>query len=379
MSAGSGPDIPLFDVAGLFAEIADDAQDVLGRLGARGAFSLGPELKAFEEEFAAYCGTAHCVGVADGTIALQLALQALGVGPGDEVVTVPNTFVATVEAIAGAGATPVLADVDPETRCIDPAALEAAITESTRAVIPVHLYGRIAAMEQIGELCRARGIAIVEDACQAHGATLGDRRAGAFGNAAGFSFYPTKNLGALGDGGAVVTDDEQVAELVRSLRHHGSDPGDANRHIRNGGTFRLDNLQAAFLSLKLARLDDHNAQRRALAAAYRERLAGLPLVLPPEDPDGGEQVYHLFVVESDERDRVIGELRAAGIGAAIHYPTPIHLQPAWTELGDGPGSFPEAERLAGRIISLPCFPGMTDDAVDRVAGALRAALSAAPA
>jgi dTDP-4-amino-4,6-dideoxygalactose transaminase len=374
VSGGSGSDIPLFDVGASYAAIADGAQEALARLGPRGAFSLGEDMERFEAEFAAWCGAEHCVGLSDGTVALQLALEALGVGPGDEVVTTPNTFVATVEAIAAAGATPVLADVDPESRCLDPAALEAALGPVTAAVIPVHLYGRPAPMQAISEICTEAGAAVVEDACQAHGARLDDKRAGTFGAAGAFSFYPTKNLGALGDGGAIVTGSGTLAAAVRSLRHHGADGGDANTHLRRGGTHRLDNLQAAFLRLKLERLDEDNRGRRAAAAGYRERLADLPLTLPPEDPPGGEQVYHLFVVEVDDRDRVIAELRAAGIGAAIHYPTPIHLQPAWTQLG-APGDFPDSERLAQRIISLPLFPTITEDQIDRVAEALRDALA----
>jgi dTDP-4-amino-4,6-dideoxygalactose transaminase len=299
------------------------------------------------------------------------------VGPGDEVVTAANTFVGSVEAIAATGAVPVLADIDPQTRCLDPDALARVVGERTAAVIPVHLYGRVAPMGEIAAVCNEAGVRIVEDACQAHGATLGGRRTGTLGDAAAFSFYPTKNLGALGDGGAIVTDDETVADLARSLRHHGSEAGDANRHVRPGGTHRLDNLQAAFLRLKLARLDADNAARRAVAASYREALADLPLTLPPQDGDGSEQVYHLFVVESDERDRLLAELPGAGIGAAVHYPTPIHLQPAWTELGDGPGSFPESEQLAARILSLPIFPGLGAEGVERVAGVLRSALTTA--
>lgn len=366
--------LPLFDVGRAFAEIRDDAMAALERLGGTGAFSLGEELRLFEEEFAAYCGTAHCVGTGDGTEALRLALLGLGVGPGDEVVTVPLTFIATLEAIDGAGAAPILVDVDPETRCLDPEALRGAVTERTKAIVPVHLYGRPVPMDAIR--AAAPGIPVLEDAAQAHGATLGGRRTGALGDAAGFSFYPTKNLGALGDGGAVVTDDADVAAAVRSLRHHGSDPGDANHHVHRGATGRLDNLQAAWLRLKLPLLDDHNDQRRAAADRYRECLAGLPLTLPPGDPQDGRQVHHLFVVEVDERDRVLAALREQGIGAAVHYPTPAHLQPAWRDTAAGEGSLPNAERLASRVLSLPLFPGITEDEVQRVADALGGVLGA---
>ncbi|MFL5845655.1 MAG: DegT/DnrJ/EryC1/StrS family aminotransferase [Solirubrobacteraceae bacterium] len=373
MSAAGERPVPLFDVGSSFAAIREQALSELDRLGAGGAFSLGADLDAFEGEFAAFCGGQHCVGLSDGTVSLQLALEALGVGPGDEVITTANTFVGTIEGIAGSGATPVLVDPDPATRVMDPEVLRAAITDRTAAVMPVHLYGRPVPIDEILAVCG--DIPVVEDAAQAHGARLDGRRVGSFGSAAAsFSFYPTKNLGALGDGGAVVCDDPGVAERLRSLRHHGSAPGNANEHVRMGGTHRLDNLQAAFLRLKLALLDADNASRRAAAAAYRERMADLPVGLPPEDAPGMEQVFHLFVVEVENRDTVIAALREAGIGAAIHYPTAIHLQPAWQQLGDGPGSFPVSERLGASVISLPCFPGITEEQIDRVAGALRAAL-----
>jgi dTDP-4-amino-4,6-dideoxygalactose transaminase len=283
---------------------------------------------------------------------------------------VPSTFIATVEAIAATGAKPVLVDVDPATRCMDPERVAAAITPETAAVVPVHLYGRPAPVEAIR--AAAGDVPLLEDAAQAHGASLDGRRTGALGSAAGFSFYPTKNLGALGDGGAVVTDDADVAATVRSLRHHGAAEGDANDHIRAGATSRLDNLQAALLSVKLPHLDDWNRQRREAAALYREALAGLPVELPPEDPAGGDQVFHLFAVELDDRDRVRAELREGGVGVAVHYPRPAHLNPAWSELGS-PGDFPAAERLAGRTLSLPMFPGIEEREIEQVGQALAAA------
>lgn len=376
MTAGGQGTVPLFDVGASFADIREEAMATLARLGASGAFSLGDDLVAFEAEFAAYCGGAHCVGLSDGTAALELMLRALGVGPGDEVVTSAHTFVGTVEGIAAAGATPVLVDPDPASRLLAPEGVAGALTERTAAVMPVHLYGRPADIDGIRDVCAGRGIPIVEDAAQAHGATLGGRRVGGLRTAgASFSFYPTKNLGALGDGGAVVCDSEETAAALRSIRHHGSAAGDANRHERRGGTFRLDTLQAAFLRLKLARLDEDNARRRAAATAYRERLADLPLTLPPADSADMEQVVHLFVVEVDRRDEVLGALRAAGVGAGVHYPAPIHLQPAWRHLARGEGSFPVAERLATRVLSLPCFPTISEEQIDRVSGALRSALA----
>jgi dTDP-4-amino-4,6-dideoxygalactose transaminase len=261
----------------------------------------------------------------------------------------------------------VLVDIDPGTRCADPRELAAKVGPDTAAVVPVHLYGRPV---DPGD----PGVPVLEDACQAHGADIGGKRAGALGTAAAFSFYPSKNLGALGDGGAVVTNDPEVDALVRSLRAHGSEPGNANNHLRPGATGRLDTLQAAFLRAKLPHLDGWNEERREAAARYREVLDGLPLTLPPEDPYGGRQVFHLFVVEVDDRDRVLADLRAAGIGAAMHYPTACHLQPAWRHLGYDEGAFPAAEALAARGLSLPIFPGITEGEIDEVAAVLRAAL-----
>jgi dTDP-3-amino-3,4,6-trideoxy-alpha-D-glucose transaminase len=370
----SSDPLPLFDLARRWPAERDAVLAAVERVAAAGAFSLGSELAGFEAEFADFCGAEHCVGVANGTVALELALRACGAGPGSEVVTVAHTFVATVEAIAATGATPVLVDIDPATRCIDPTATAAAIGPATAAVVPVHLYGRPADMDAIDAVCDARGIAVIEDAAQAHGARLGERRTGTLGRAGCFSFYPTKNLGAMGDGGAVVSDDAELAAHVRSLRHHGSEPGDANVHARIGRTERLDNLQAALLRLRLARLDADNEARRALAARYRERLAGLALTLPPEDEPAMTSVYHLFVVELDHRDDVLAGLRAGGIGAGVHYPTPVHLQPGWRHLGYGPGDLPACEAAAARVLSLPLFPGMRADEVDRVCAALEAAL-----
>jgi dTDP-4-amino-4,6-dideoxygalactose transaminase len=360
----TGSPVRLVDLSRLEAEILAQALGVFERISASGAFTFGEELEAFEAEFAEYCGTAHCVGVADGTNALRLALVAMGVGPGSEVITVPHTFVATVEAIAETGAEPVFVDVDPQTRCMDPARLAAAITPRTAAVVPVHLYGRPAPMDEV--IAAAGDVPVLEDAAQAHGAELNGQRAGSIGRAAGFSFYPTKNLGAMGDGGAVVTDDPELATTLRSLRHHGADPEDANVHLRRGSTARLDNLQAALLRLKLPYLDSWNASRRAAATRYRAALADLPVGLPPGDPEGGRHVYHLFALEVDDRDRVLAGMRDAGVGAAAHYPTPVHLQPAWRGLGYPEGSLPHAEQAASRCLTLPIFPQITDSEIDRV-------------
>ncbi|MFZ0042495.1 MAG: DegT/DnrJ/EryC1/StrS family aminotransferase [Solirubrobacteraceae bacterium] len=364
------PPIPLFNLTLGLEPIRAEAVAVFERLWSTGGFTFGAELVEFEQAFADFCGASHCVGVSDGTTALQLGLLALDVPAGNRVITVPNTFVATVEAIAAIGARPTLVDVDPIHRCLDPDSLRAHFDNDVAAVVPVHLYGRLAPMDEIIPLCAARGVPVLEDAAQAHGASLKGRRAGTWGDAAAFSFYPSKNLGAAGDAGAVVSENPHVADAVRSLRHHGSAPGEPNRHVRVGRTARLDNLQAGLLQLRLNRLEQENGQRRTAAALYRELLAGLPVVLPEAEPADEYHVHHLFVVEVDERDRVLEELRAGGIGASIHYPTPIHLQPAYRYLGYAPGDFPVAERLAQTSLSLPCFPGITESQQTRVAHAL---------
>jgi len=363
--------LPLFNLRRQWPILREEAVATFEQIAAAGAFSLGEELEAFEAEWAAYCGTRHAVGVANGTVAIELALRGLGVGPGDEVITVAHTFVATVEAIAATGARPVLVDIDPATRCIDPAAARAAMGPRTTAVVAVHLYGRPAPMDELGAL----GVPVIEDAAQAHGATLGARRVGSLGTAGCFSFYPTKNLGAMGDGGAVVTDDDDLAAAVRSLRHHGAAPGDANHHVRCGGTERLDNLQAAILRLKLRRLDSDNEHRRWIADRYREALADLPLGLPPDDEPEGHAVHHLFVADVNERDRVRAALRKSGVLAGVHYPTPVHLQPGWRWLGLRAGDLPATERASARALSLPCFPGMYEEEKDRVVEALRRILA----
>jgi len=369
-AVGGDTAVPLVDLGRQYAEIRDEARLVFDRLAASGELTLDGDVEAFEAEWAGYCGTAGAVGVGSGTEALQLALLALGAGPGTEVVTVPHTFVATVEAIVATGAAVVFADVEPDSANLDPAALAAALTPRTAAVVPVHLYGRPAAMGPIGEICARAGIPVLEDAAQAHGAMTGSRRVGTLGRAAAFSFYPTKNLGALGDAGAVTSNDAALLADVRSRRHHGSAPGDANRHVRDGFTARLDNLQAALLRLKLRRLDAWNDERRRVAARYRWLLEDLPVRPLPAPPDGGDHVHHLFVVEADERDSLLAALRARGVGAAVHYPTPVHLQPVWRERGHREGQFPVAERLARRVLSLPVFPGMTEAEQDRVVAAL---------
>ena len=342
--------------------------DVVGGVAKDAAFTLGREVEGFEREFAAWCETEDAIGVSSGTAALELALRGLGIGPGDEVIVPTNSFIATAEAVSAAGATPVLVDVDEETALLTAEIVERAITPHTRCAIPVHLYGRTVEMNPLLELCRARGIFVVEDACQAHGARYRGRPAGSFGDAGCFSFYPTKNLGAWGDGGAVVTSNAALAERVRLLRSHGE--GSRHHHEMPARTDRLDALQAAILRVKLTRLDEANERRRGAGAALRAALEG-SAVMPPSPPAAdGDHVFHLFVVRSNERDALRAHLDAENVASAIHYPTPIHLQPAYADLGLGSGSLPVAERLAVKSCSLPIFPTITAEEIERVAAAV---------
>ena len=342
-----------------------------------GQFVLGPEVGAFEDAWASFCRTKHAIGVGSGTDALQLILRALDIGRGDEVITVANTFIATAEAISYTGARPVLVDCELENYLIDPAAVAAAITPRTRAVIPVHLYGQPANMSVLTAIAQRHGLAVIEDAAQAHGASLSDGgMCGTLGVAAGFSFYPGKNLGAFGDGGAVTTNNERIAREIRLLRNWGSVV--KYHHEVQGYNSRLDTLQAAILGVKLRRLADWNENRRQAAAWYRELLGSVPaLVLPDEAPWTGRHVYHLFVVRllEHDRDSVMATLAAGGVQTIVHYPVPIHLQKAYAELGHSRGRFPAAEAAARTVLSLPIFPEITREQVERVAGALRRALA----
>ncbi|HKI65820.1 MAG TPA: DegT/DnrJ/EryC1/StrS family aminotransferase [Solirubrobacterales bacterium] len=349
-------------------QLLAELQDVVARVSREAAFTLGAEVEGFERDFAAWCEADHAVGVSSGTAALELALRGLGIGPGDEVIVPTNSFIATAEAVSAAGATPRLVDVDEESALITAELVEAALTPRTRCVIPVHLYGRTVEMEPLLALCREHGIRVVEDACQAHGARYRGRPAGSLGDAGCFSFYPTKNLGAWGDGGAVVTDDADLAERLRLLRSH----GEATRHHHElpARTDRLDALQAAILRAKLERLDDANERRRAAGGALREALADSPVAPPPPPAGDGDHVFHLFVVRSSRREDLRQHLSTAGISNAIHYPTPIHLQPAYAELGLRPGDLPVAERLAHEICSLPVFPTIEQSQIERIAAAV---------
>ncbi|HST89742.1 MAG TPA: DegT/DnrJ/EryC1/StrS family aminotransferase [Ktedonobacterales bacterium] len=366
-------DIPLVDLraqyAGLRAEILAAVAGVLDSM----QLFLGPPQRAFEEEFARYCDCTDAIGVSNGTDAIELALRALGVGAGDEVITQPNSFIATAEAISAVGAIPVFSDVDPVTATLDPRLLEAAITPRTKAVIPVHLYGYPADMPAILAVARAHQLYVIEDACQAHGARLNGQRIGSFGDAACFSFYFSKNLGAYGEGGAVTTRDAALAERVRLYRDHGSRV--RYRHEVVGRNARLDEIQAAILRVKLRHLDDWNAQRRRnarlLSAALAE-MAGTGLELPQRGGEGVEEVFHLYVVRHPERDRLKEHLAARGIGTGIHYPLPIHLQPAYAALGHQSGAFPVTERLAGQVLSLPLYAELTEAQIARIAEAVAA-------
>lgn len=343
------------------------------RVLASGWFVLGAEVAEFEREFAAWLGVAHCLGVANGTDALELGLRALGIGPGDEVIVPAMTAAFSALAVSRAGATPVFADVDAATATLDPVAVEARITPRTRAIMPVHLYGGTADLTALGALAERRGLALIEDAAQAHGANWQGRRVGGFGLLGAFSFYPSKNLGAYGDGGAVVTNDADLADRVRRLRHGGQ--AGRYEHVEIGVNSRLDELQAAILRVRLAALDAENRTRRALAARYDAGLADTGLVLPRALPDA-THVYHLYAVRvpahhpAGDRVALIAHLRARGVGTGLHYPTPVHLQPAYASLGGRPGDCPRAEAWAIEELSLPLFPELTGEEQDRVIAAI---------
>jgi dTDP-4-amino-4,6-dideoxygalactose transaminase len=368
----SAPAITFVDLASQHAEIAHEVEEGMRRVMEACAFVNGPDVAAFESAWAGYCGRTHAVGVANGTDALELALRAAGVGAGDEVVVPTNSFIASAEAVARTGAAVRLVDCDPVHLLIDPERIADACTARTRAVLPVHLYGQIAPMEGVLAAASAAGLVVVEDAAQAHGARRHGLSVGSWGRAAGFSFYPGKNLGAYGDGGAVVTDDDGVARALGALRDHGSLK--RYEHPTLGFNSRLDTLQAVVLAAKLARLDDWNAARRSAAARYDQLLGDVPGVRLPATQAGNEPVWHLYVVRVPERDRCVAELAAAGIPAAIHYPTPIHLTGAFANLGYGQGDFPVADAAADEILSLPMHPHLTSAQQERVAEALAASL-----
>ena len=349
-------------------ELLAELLDVVGDVASRGAFTLGHELEAFEAEFAEFAESAHAIGVSSGTEALVLALRALEIGPGDEVILPSNSFIATAEAVSLVGATPTLVDVDPKTHLITAEIVKAAIGPRTRAVIPVHLMGSTVDMAPLMAVAREAGLSVVEDCCQAHGARIGGKRVGTFGEFGCFSFYPTKNLGAWGDGGAVVSDDPALARQVKLLRSHGEEPRYHHRIV--GTTARLDALQAAILRVKLRRLEAANVARRRLGEMLREGLEGTSVELPEPAAADGDHVYHLFIVRTPQRDALRDFLGERGIATAVHYPFPIHRTGAYADLGLGEGSLPAVEELAEQICTLPLFPSMSDDEVARIVQAV---------
>jgi len=369
--------IPLVDLASMHAEIAGEVDRGFAELLGSGAFVQGPQVTAFEQAFAEFSEVQHCVGVANGTDALELALRAVGVGPGDEVILPANTFIATAEAVARAGASPVLVDCDPAFLLIDTEAVASRIGPRTKAIVPVHLFGQAAPVEDLAAMAKDLGVALVEDHAQSHGATRNGPAAGSLGIAAATSFYPGKNLGAYGDGGAVLTDSDEVAARIRALGNHGSTA--RYQHPELGFNSRLDSLQAVVLSAKLARLAAWNKARAAAAERYSELLAGLPGITLPATMPGNTHVWHLYVVRfaggAARRDSVLSTLHAAGVGAGIHYPIPVHLQGAFAGLGHGPGDFPVAEAAAASMLSLPLFPHLSEGQIGHVVGVVTAAVS----
>lgn len=360
-----GTQIALVDLKRQYAGLGPDIDAAISSVLDSMQLFLGPKLRAFEEEYASYLGADQCIGVGDGTAALYLALRACGVGPGDEVITVSHTFFATVEAIAQVGARPVFVDIDPETMTMSVEAVERAITPRTRAIVPVHLYGRVADMPAIMFLARSHGLVVIEDACQAHGARLNGKAAGTFGDAGCFSFYYSKNLGAYGEAGCLVTNNQDVARNARALRDHGSTT--RYHHDFLGVNSRLDEVQAAVLRVKLPHLDSWNEARRSHAARYNEVLSWLPVQLPTLA--GEDHVFHLYVIRTPHRDELREYLALHGIGTGVHYPVPCHRQPACAAFGSA--DLPATEAVVDEILSLPMFPELRADEIDHIAGVMR--------
>lgn len=362
-------EVPFLDVQASYLELKPEIDEAVARVLTSGWYLLGAELEAFEKEFAAYLGVRHCIGVGNGLDALHLSLRALGIGPGDEVLVPSNTYIATWLAVTYAGAIPIPVEPDPTTYNLDPDKLVSALTERTKAVIPVHLYGQPADMDPVVAFARQHGLRVLEDAAQAHGARYRGRRVGGLGDAAGWSFYPGKNLGALGDGGAVTTNDDALAERLRLLRNYGSTR--KYHHEEAGFNSRLDELHAAVLRVKLRHLEAWNSRRRVIAAFYLNALATVDLVLPVV-PNWAEPVWHLFVVQSSARDALQRYLRGCGVSTLSHYPLAPHLQGAYRQLELSPGSLPIAERLQQRVLSLPLGPQLQLSQAQTVATSLRA-------
>ncbi len=360
--------VPFLDLRAAYLELKPEIDAAVARVLDSGCYILGPEVEAFEAEYAAYCEAEHAIGVANGLDALHLALLAMGVGPGDEVIVPSNTYIATWLAVSHCGATPVPVEPVEATYNIDPARIEAAITPATRVILPVHLYGQPADLDPILAIARKHGLRVLEDGAQAHGARYKGRRIGAHGDAVAWSFYPGKNLGALGDGGAVTTNDPEIADRIRVLRNYGSRVKYVNEV--KGFNSRLDPIQAAVLRVKLRVLDEWNVRRRAIAQRYLEGLASSCLLLP-KVPEWAAPVWHLFVVRSAERDALVKQLNGAGVGTLIHYPIPPHLQEVYAVMGFGVGAFPLAEKFANEVLSLPLAPQMSVQVVEMILGTYR--------
>ena len=361
--------IPFVDLKTQYESIRGEIDPAIQEVVSSGWFVGGPRLKAFEEQFASFCQAEHAIGVSSGTAALHVAMVAAGIGAGDEVITVPNTFIATTEAITLSGARPVFVDIDPESCNIDAGLIEAAITPRTKAIMPVHLYGQPADMDPILEIARQHDLAVIEDACQAHGAEYKGKKVGALGDIGCFSFYPGKNLGAYGDGGMVVTNDAALAETVRMLSNHGQK--EKNRHPREGFNYRLDAVQAAVLGVKLKHLEQWNARRRDHAHLYSELLADVDVKTPAEK-EFAKHVFHLYIIRLNQRDELAEHLASRGVSVGFHYPVALHQQEAYAGLGYKPGSFPEAEACAAQVLSLPMFPELTESQIRYVAEAIAA-------
>lgn len=361
--------VPFLDLKAQYLSIKDEIQAALNEVLENTAFAGGPFVAQFEKEFAAFCQTGHCVGVGSGTDALWLALLALGVGPGDEVITVPDTFIATAEAISYCGATPVFVDVDETTYNMNPALVEPAITAKTKAIIPVHLFGQTADMDPILAIAKKHNLFVVEDACQAHGALYKGKPAGSMGDAGCFSFYPGKNLGAYGEAGAIITNNAELANKIRMIRDHGQEK--KYYHGCIGWNARMDGFQGAILSVKLKNLPAWNEARRRNAELYSALLYGSNAVITPKEMDYAKHVYHIYAIRAQSRDTLITKLGEKGIGCGIHYPVPVHLQNAYQYLGLKKDSFPVAEKVASEFVSLPMFAELSPEQIHYVADAVR--------
>lgn len=358
-------DVPLVDLKSQYRSISGEIAKTINEVLETGTFILGPQLETFEKEFARYCGVQHGVGVGSGTDALVLGLRALKIGSGDEVITTANTFISSANAILTVGARPVFVDIDPRDYTIDPEKVAKAITRRTKAIMPVHMYGHPADMSPLLELSEERGIAVVEDACQAHGAEYKKRRVGSLGKLSCFSFYPSKNLGAYGDGGIVLTNDSHIADQIRTLRNYGQ--REKYMHVTIGTNSRLDELQAAILRVKLGHLEEWIQARRRLASVYQDQLNGVDQLMCPTEAEGARHVFYLYVIRHRQRERIRNDLRKAGIGTGIHYPLPIHQQKAYAEVKTTAGDLANTESISRELLSVPMYPELSTGNVERIA------------